>query len=50
MFGTQDRSHNKIDSDGAEIIIDPRYSVDTENTGIIVSYTKDGVEGELTDF
>merc|ERR1712238_240282 len=37
-----------IDSDGAEVTINPRYNVETEEGDVVVTYSKDGTEVELT--
>jgi len=37
-----------IDSDGAELTINPRYNVETAEADVVVTYSKDGAEVELT--
>ena len=37
-----------IDSDGARITVNPRYNVQTEESDIILSYSKDGTDVEIT--
>mmetsp|Transcript_15929 Transcript_15929/g.30051 ORF Transcript_15929/g.30051 Transcript_15929/m.30051 type:complete len:264 (-) Transcript_15929:133-924(-) len=37
-----------IDSDGARITINPRYNVETEESDVVVNYSKDGTDISLT--
>lgn len=37
-----------VDSDGARITINPRYNVETEESDVILSYSKDGTDVEVT--
>lgn len=38
----------RIDADGANISINPRYNVETEEADVVLSYNKDGTSVELT--
>lgn len=38
----------RIESDGADIAVNPRYNVDTEETDVVLSYAKDGTSVEVT--
>mmetsp|Transcript_1677 Transcript_1677/g.2213 ORF Transcript_1677/g.2213 Transcript_1677/m.2213 type:complete len:264 (+) Transcript_1677:66-857(+) len=38
----------RINSDGADISVNPRYNVATEETDVILSYSKDGTSVEVT--
>lgn len=38
----------RIDSDGADISVNPRYNVETEESDVVLSYSKDGTDVEIT--
>lgn len=38
----------RLDSDGADISINPRYNVDTEEADVVVAYSKDDLNFEIT--
>eukprot|EP00558_Chaetoceros_sp_UNC1202_P010197 CAMPEP_0197245748 /NCGR_PEP_ID=MMETSP1429-20130617/10429_1 /TAXON_ID=49237 /ORGANISM="Chaetoceros sp., Strain UNC1202" /LENGTH=263 /DNA_ID=CAMNT_0042706297 /DNA_START=38 /DNA_END=829 /DNA_ORIENTATION=- len=37
-----------IDSDGARITVNPRYNVETEESDVVLTYSKDGTDVEVT--
>mmetsp|Transcript_17603 Transcript_17603/g.24825 ORF Transcript_17603/g.24825 Transcript_17603/m.24825 type:complete len:264 (+) Transcript_17603:25-816(+) len=37
-----------FDSDGARVTVNPRYDVDTEETDVVLAYSKDGTDIEVT--
>jgi hypothetical protein len=38
----------RMESDGADISVNPRYNVDTEETDVVLSYAKDGTSVKVT--
>lgn len=38
----------RVDSDGAAITVNPRYNVETEESDVVLSYSKDGTDIEIT--
>jgi len=38
----------RVDSDGAAITVNPRYNVETEEADVVLSYSKDGTDIEIT--
>jgi len=37
-----------MDADGARITVNPRYNVETEESDVVINYSKDGTEISLT--